>query len=175
MQNLPLDLDLPALPSRAPRAPAEFQKIRNLRLVKDSTVGEEVALYVDTPAAAVAYLAGAFDAFPDQEQVWVILLNTKGRPIGRHLCTVGTLNSCQGKPAQIFRAAIVGAAAAIILANNHPSGDPSPSRSDETFTRLMREAARAIEIELHDHVIIGRAAADPAGLGHYSFRTAGLL
>jgi DNA repair protein RadC len=57
----------------------------------------------------------------------------------------------------------------------HPSEDPAPSAADVQVTRQLREASRAVDIDLLDHVIIGRAAADPAGLGYYSFRTAGLL
>ena len=59
--------------------------------------------------------------------------------------------------------------------HNHPSGDPAPSSADVQVTRQLREAARALDIELLDHVILGQPAADPRGLGWYSFRQAGLL
>jgi DNA repair protein RadC len=59
--------------------------------------------------------------------------------------------------------------------HNHPSGDPAPSAADLQVTRQLREAARTLDIEMLDHVIVGQTAADPAGLGFYSFRTAGLL
>jgi len=55
------------------------------------------------------------------------------------------------------------------------SGDPAPSAADLHLTRQLRDAAKAIEIDLIDHVIVGRASADPTGRGHYSFREAGLL
>ena len=55
------------------------------------------------------------------------------------------------------------------------SGDPAPSAADVQVTRQLREAARAVDIDLLDHVSVGRAAADPRGLGFYSFREAGLL
>jgi DNA repair protein RadC len=55
------------------------------------------------------------------------------------------------------------------------SGDPAPSSADIQVTRRLREAAQAIDIELTDHLVLGNASADPAGLGYYSFRSAGLL
>ncbi|MGA3006928.1 MAG: JAB domain-containing protein [Opitutaceae bacterium] len=55
------------------------------------------------------------------------------------------------------------------------SGDPSPSAADLQVTRQLREASKIVDIHLLDHIIVGRTAADPTGLGYYSFRTAGLL
>jgi DNA repair protein RadC len=56
------------------------------------------------------------------------------------------------------------------VAHNHPSGDPTPSNADLQVTRGLREAARILEIQLLDHVIVGDAKADPRGIGFYSFR-----
>jgi DNA repair protein RadC len=78
-------------------------------------------------------------------------------------------------PREAFRAAILHGATAVVCAHNHPSGDPAPSSADLAVTRRLREAAQAIDIELTDHLVIGNASADPAGLGYYSFRNAGLL
>ena len=75
----------------------------------------------------------------------------------------------------MFRAAIRKSAAAIACVHNHPSGDPAPSAPDLHIIRQLREAAKAVEIELLDHVIIGRADADQLGVGHFSFRCAGIL
>ena len=55
------------------------------------------------------------------------------------------------------------------------SGDPAPSAADIQVTRQLRDAAKIVDIHFLDHVIVGRAAADPAGAGYYSFRTVGLL
>ena len=55
------------------------------------------------------------------------------------------------------------------------TGDPAPSAQDVQVTRQLREAARAVDIALLDHVIVGRASADSLGRGYYSFRDAGLL
>jgi DNA repair protein RadC len=78
-------------------------------------------------------------------------------------------------PREVFREAIRAAASAIICAHNHPSGDPAPSAADIRVTRQLREAALTVEIDLLDHVIVGSPVADPAGVGWYSFRSAGLL
>jgi DNA repair protein RadC len=125
--------------------------------------------------ACVAYMQGAFDEYPEQEQFWVILLDRKNMPKGRQLVSLGTLTAALAHPREVFRAAIVGGAAAIIAVHQHPSGCPQPSSADLTLTRQLREAAKIIEIDLLDHVIIGRKSADSNGKGFYSFREAGIL
>ncbi len=109
------------------------------------------------------------------EKFWVLCLNRKNRLIRRHEATSGTASSSLVHPREVFREAIRLGASAVICAHNHPSGDPAPSSADVQVTRQLREAARILEIDLHDHVIIGAAAADPTGRGYYSFRDAGLL
>jgi DNA repair protein RadC len=75
----------------------------------------------------------------------------------------------------VFKIAVLSSAAAIVVAHNHPSGDPAPSSADLQVTRRLREAALAMDIDLIDHVIVGLPEDDPAGKGYYSFRSAGLL
>lgn len=72
-------------------------------------------------------------------------------------------------------AAILAGATALVVAHNHPSGDPAPSAADQQITHVLRDAAKIIDIELLDHVIVGDVKADPQKVGHYSFREAGLL
>jgi DNA repair protein RadC len=67
----------------------------------------------------------------------------------------GSLNSSMVRIAEIFRAAIEAPAAAIIVAHNHPSGDPSPSPEDIRVTKQIVEAGKLLDIELLDHLIIG--------------------
>lgn len=62
-----------------------------------------------------------------------------------------------------------------MCAHNHPSGSPQPSAPDVNVTRQLREASKAVDIELIDHVILGRVEADPQSRGYYSFKEAGLL
>jgi DNA repair protein RadC len=109
------------------------------------------------------------------EKFWVLCLNRKNRLLRRVEVTSGTATAALAHPREVFREAIREAATAVICAHNHPSGDPAPSGADLQLTRQLREAARAVDIDLLDHVIVGRATADPAGRGFYSFREAGLL
>ena len=109
------------------------------------------------------------------EKFWVLCLNRKNRLLRRVEISSGTATAALAHPREVFRAAIRESACAVVCVHNHPSGDPAPSAADVQVTRLLREAAKAVDIELLDHVIIGRAAADPLGLGFYSFRAAGMV
>lgn len=114
----------------------------------------------------------AFD--PEKEHFVVLFLNTKNRLKSYHVVSVGTLTSALVHPREVFRPAIVQAASSVVVAHNHPSGDPAPSSADIQVTRQLREAGRLIGIEVMDHIIVG----DPgrhSGSGFYSFREAGLL
>lgn len=109
------------------------------------------------------------------EKFWVLALNRKNRLIKCVEVTSGTATAALAHPREVFRAAISIGATAIICAHNHPSGDPAPSAADIKVTKQLRDAALAIDIELLDHVIAGRAEADPLLQGYYSFREAGVI
>ena len=109
------------------------------------------------------------------EKFWVLCLNRKNRLLRQVEITSGTATSSLAHPREVFRAAIRHGATAVVCVHNHPSGDPAPSAADVQVTRQLREAARAVDIELSDHVIVGRAAADPRGHGYFSFKQAGML
>lgn len=109
------------------------------------------------------------------EKFWVACLNRKNRLLKRVEITSGTATAALAHPREVFRAAIRESATAIVCIHNHPSGDPAPSAADLQVTRQLREAAKAVDIELLDHVILGRPEADPLSRGYYSFREAGLL
>jgi DNA repair protein RadC len=109
------------------------------------------------------------------EKFWVLCLNRKNRLLRRVEVTSGTATAALAHPREVFREAIRESATAVICAHNHPSGDPTPSAADLQLTRQLREAAKAVDIDLLDHVVVGRASADPSGRGFYSFREAGLL
>lgn len=111
----------------------------------------------------------------DVEKFWVLCLNRKNRLLKQVEVTSGTATSALAHPREVFRIAVREGATAVICVHNHPSGDPSPSAADLQITRQLREAARIIDIDFLDHVIIGRAAADPTGRGHFSFRESHLL
>lgn len=95
----------------------------------------------------------------------------------RHLATVevssGTLTETSAHPREILRPAIVHKAYGFAVLHNHPSGDPSPSGADIRFTRKIAEAAELMEIQLLDHLIIGRPSAGREP--YYSFREGGII
>lgn len=130
---------------------------------------------VNTPQLIAEYLQSAFAANPMQESFWVILLNRKNRAMGRVMISLGTLTASLAHPREVFKPAILASASAIVVAHNHPSGDPAPSSADIQVTRQLREAAKIMDIDLLDHVVVGYAESDPMGRGYYSFREAGLL
>lgn len=109
------------------------------------------------------------------EKFWTLCLNRKNRLIKLVEVTSGTATASLAHPREVYREAIQQGATAVVCVHNHPSGDPAPSVADIQVTRQLREAARTVDIELLDHVIIGAVASDPLGRGYYSFREAGLI
>ncbi len=90
-----------------------------------------------------------------QEHLRVILLDTRNRALDVEKLYVGSLNASTVRVAELFKAAIQRNAAAIILAHNHPSGDPSPSPEDTALTRAAVQAGKLLDIEVLDHIVIG--------------------
>ena len=92
-----------------------------------------------------------------QECFMVILLDTKNKVIGAPVeCLRGLLDQCPIHPREVFREAVRQSAACMILAHNHPSGDPTPSKEDIDITRRLVEAGKILGIPIVDHVICGR-------------------
>ena len=91
-----------------------------------------------------------------QEQFRVLLLNLKNGVVGQRVIYKGTVNSANVRVAEVLRPAVVEGAPSIIIAHNHPSGDPTPSPEDALVTRRIRDAARMLDIEVLDHAVIGR-------------------
>ncbi len=90
-----------------------------------------------------------------QEEFHALLLNAQNRVLRDVLVTRGVLDASLIHPREVFRPAILEAAAAVILVHNHPSGDPDPSPEDKAVTRQLVEAGRAVGIHVLDHVIVG--------------------
>lgn len=109
------------------------------------------------------------------EKFWVLCLNRKNRLLKRVEVTSGTATSSLAHPREVFRAAIREGATSVVCVHNHPSGDPAPSAADLAVTRQLREASKAVDIGLLDHVIVGLRESDPRGSGYFSFREAGVL
>jgi DNA repair protein RadC len=108
-----------------------------------------------------------------QEVLRVVLLDAKQRLISIVDITKGTLNEALAHPREIFRPVITHSAFSFILAHNHPSGDASPSEADVRLTRRINEAARILQIQFLDHVIIGQPMNDRQA--YFSFKEAGII
>ncbi len=103
-----------------------------------------------------AYLLLADMADLEQETLRIILLDTRARVIAIPTIYIGNVNTTLVRPAEIFREAIRRNAVSLIIAHNHPSGDPTPSQEDIALTRDLVAAGRLLGIEVLDHLIIGR-------------------
>lgn len=103
----------------------------------------------------------------EQEEFRVVLLDTRNRVLRTQVLYHGSLNTSLVRVGEVFRDAVRTNAAAIIVVHNHPSGDPSPSPEDVAVTRAIVEAGRLLDIEVLDHVILGRS-------GHVSLKSRGL-
>lgn len=106
------------------------------------------------PREAAAYLMPAFGARA-VEQFGVVLLDAKHRVLRTAVLAVGGLNHTSIEPRDVFREAILGGAAAVLVFHNHPSGDPSPSPDDVELTRRLAAAGTLIGIDLVDHLVLG--------------------
>jgi len=91
-----------------------------------------------------------------QESFQVLSLSTKNGLLNRHLVSLGIVDATLVHPREVFRPIISDGASACILCHNHPSGDVSPSAEDLKITRQLVEAGKIIDINVLDHVIVGR-------------------
>jgi DNA repair protein RadC len=109
----------------------------------------------------------------NKEHLVVLLLSTRYNITGYSLVSIGSTNASIAHPRECFRVAVAGGAYAMVLMHNHPSGDPSPSQADHSLTRRLKEGADLLQINLLDHIIVGR---DGGSLpSYFSFREAGVL
>jgi DNA repair protein RadC len=115
----------------------------------------------------VVNLVGIEMAALDQEQLRVVLLDTKHRVLAIRTVYQGSVNQAQVRVAEVFREAIRHNAVAQIAVHNHPSGDPTPSGADVTLTAELVKAGELLDVELLDHLIVGRGR-------HVSLRRLGL-
>jgi DNA repair protein RadC len=135
-----------------------------------------VQLDRDPPNRRLPRLRGAADVYRDfaslarldREAFVVLLLDQKNRVTGVHVVSVGSLNASLVHPREVFKTAILGNAAAVIVLHNHPSGDPTPSREDHEITHRLRLCGDTLGIPLLDHVVV---AVD----GYRSFAESGLM
>lgn len=114
---------------------------------------DKVDYFVRSPEDAVK-VAYDFIGDDDREVFLVLCLNTKNKVNAVHRCHVGSINSAIIHPREIFKSAILNNSASIIVAHNHPSGDPTPSMEDVHVTKQLVEAGKIIGIEVLDHLVI---------------------
>ncbi len=139
-------------------------QVAALRLVRAPLRKQEVLNNWDR---LMDYLTAAM-ARERVEQFRVIFLDAKNRLLADEAQARGTVNHTPVYPREVVKRALELHATALILVHNHPSGDPTPSRADIDMTAEVKQAAAALGITLHDHVIIGRER-------QLSFRREGLL
>jgi DNA repair protein RadC len=142
-------------PAKRHTIPQEFKVVA----LRECPTPEEMQ-ECDTPEKADAYWRlhvptdPRFD--PELECFVVIFLNTRRRIRGHSLISIGTHDTILVHPTSVFRCAVAQPAAALILAHNHPSGDPTPSDADIKVTRDLIRAGQILKIDVLDHIVVGR-------------------
>lgn len=128
----------------------------SFRLVREPDAPRRPRL--SDPGTVAAF---ARQLLPDdsREHFGILMLNTQNALVAYHEVSVGTLNASLVHPREVFGPVLrVMGVAAIILIHNHPSADPTPSREDLRLTWQLVDAGKLLEIEIHDHVIIGNGS-----------------
>jgi DNA repair protein RadC len=109
---------------------------------------------IATPEEAYNELKG-LSRGKKKEHFWAILLDTRSRIIKSVEVSVGSLDTSIVHPREVFKEAIAASSSSVIVAHNHPSGNPEPSQDDIKLSRRLKEAGELVGIELVDHIIIG--------------------
>jgi DNA repair protein RadC len=120
---------------------------------------------VTSPEAAAAQLLPAL-ADADRERCVALLLDTRHRLLASTTVSVGSIDHTFMSPREVFRDALLGNAAAVVLGHNHPSGDPEPSADDEAVTRRIAAAGEQLGVRLLDHLVVGDGWVSLARRGH---------
>ncbi len=139
-------------------------KVAAVKLGQESVLGRPV---LSSWTALLDYCRAAMQ-FEGREQFRVLFLDRKNRLIADEILGQGTIDRAPVYPREIIKRALAHNSTAIILAHNHPSGDPTPSQSDIDMTKEIVQACKPIKVAVHDHLIIGRE-------NIASFKTLGLL
>lgn len=145
------------LVTKTSRTPAKRVNIVRIQMVKEASL-----LY---PARRVRMARDVVELFreflqeTDREQFFLLCLNTKNEPTAIHMVSIGSLDTSLVHPREVFKAAILANSASVIVAHNHPSGDPTPSREDICVTRNLQKAGELLGITVLDHIIVGSEGA----------------
>ena len=145
-----------------------------LKIVSEAARRMSWEMLKDKDAPVIADMDALIDycrmamAYQDVEEFRLIYLNGKNRVIAEVTQQKGTINHVAIHPREVVKSALDNHASAVIMVHNHPTGDTTPSRADIDMTKKVNEALSAVNIQLHDHVIVSK-------YGCYSFRSAGLM
>ena len=152
-----------------------FGEAKAAQLLAALELGKRIAASPGEEAKPV--IATSYDAarivkpemeFEPQEQLRVLCLNVRNQVISSRVVFVGSVDAVNVRPVEVFREAVQMNAVGIVMAHNHPSGDPSPSDADILITREVIDAGRALGIRLMDHVIVARG-------GYVSLKDRGVI
>ena len=127
--------------------------------------GQDEKVRLTSPTETAAYLMPRIGTKPTEEFL-VLCLNTKNRLIGSQTVAQGSLSCAIVHPREVFSVAIMNRAASIIVAHNHPSGEPAPSDEDKELTKALVASGNMLGIPVNDHIIIGQGR-------YYSFKESG--
>lgn len=161
-------------------APEELQQIRGLgphnvfglklfQAVSTRYAKERLpkTINLDSSQAAVAFLKEKIGR-EKKEHFYMLALDSRNHLIKMSNISIGTLNASLVHPREVFKGAIEATAAKVLIAHNHPSGDPEPSEGDIMITQKLVEAGKILDIEVIDHIIV-------TGDSHRSFKEQKLL
>ncbi len=163
-----LNETLPLIPEDAPAPTQEAQAVlealrSNLNLLGELAMRYEVSTRPEGPenppsigsASDVYHLLGPEMSKLAQEQLRVLLMDIRNNVLGQRVVYQGNVNSSVVRAAEVLRHAVLEAVPAIIICHNHPSRSPDPSPEDVHITRKLKQAAKLLDIELLDHIVIG--------------------
>lgn len=142
---------------RQHRLPIPTLPVVSLRVVRDAEI------ICDHPRSPVRRGQEVYDLVKgelcsrDREVFAVLHLNSRNQPLSLEVVSVGTVDASIVHPREVFKAAILRSAAAIILLHNHPSGDPTPSDDDLEITKRLVDAGKLLGIHVFDHVVVANS------------------
>jgi DNA repair protein RadC len=161
--------DGPELARAGGLGPMALTDLKLLRVLSERLVRAEASRrpVITSWTALLAYVRVAMAEEP-REQFRALFLDKRNRLLRDELVAHGTIDHAPVYPREVVRRALEVSASVIILVHTHPSGDPEPSRADIEMTRKIVAAAQVFEIQVHDHLVVGRdGTASLRALGHF--------
>jgi DNA repair protein RadC len=145
------------------------KELKSWRKVKVTLVRETAAEpYTMRSGTDVAHLVRTFVANDPREMMVAVYVDARNKPLAVYQVSIGTAEATLISPREVFCPAVALAASAVLIAHNHPSGNPTPSAEDRAVTDRIRAAGELLGIPLLDHIVIGTAR-------YYSFAEEGFF